>query len=89
MFLSFAYCIGTCVQYTSHGVVLYTHIVSYNEIISLLYLFLPLQQYSSFIYEILHMAKLGDCNILQLKHLVGRRQSRVHNSVSVRNLSIA
>jgi hypothetical protein len=35
------------------------------------------------------MIELDDCNILQLRQLVGSRQSRVHDSVSVRNLNIS
>jgi hypothetical protein len=34
------------------------------------------------------MANLDDCNILQLRHLVGSRLSRVHDSINVQNLNI-
>jgi hypothetical protein len=71
------------------GVVLCTHIVPYNEIISLLYLLLSLHQFSSLIYERLHMVELDNCSILQLEHLVESRPSRVHDLFSVRNLSMS
>jgi hypothetical protein len=48
-----------------------------------------LQQYSTLICERLHMVGLDDCNILQPGHLVRSRLSRVHDSVSVQNLSIS
>jgi hypothetical protein len=35
------------------------------------------------------MAKLDDYNILQLRHLVRSRLSRVHDSASIQNLNIS
>jgi hypothetical protein len=41
------------------------------------------------IYERLHIVKLDDYNILQVKHLVGSNLSRVYDLFSVQNLSIS
>jgi hypothetical protein len=57
--------------------------VSYNEILFSMYL---CKQHLCLSCERLRMARLDDCSILQLRHLVENRLGGMHDSISVQNL---
>jgi hypothetical protein len=70
------------------GCIMYSYMFPIIKIIFVVFV-KTVQQNSSLGCERLHMVGLDDCSISQPGHLVGSRLSRVHDLISVQNLSFS